>query len=121
MKRAFIVMSIAVLVSSGAMGAEPLVFTIERLQRAEVPFRDKPGHSVMVLARFSWTGSTHRWVATVVEEQCQPSATYRVGLIGGNDSSFAPNLASYADKDYEWTLGGPKPVDKLFTAMCQRR
>jgi hypothetical protein len=106
------------LASCNANAAEHL-FNIEQVERAEVPFRDKPGHSVMFLARFRWIGSTHKWVATLSAVDCSPSAAYRAGLIGAEDTSLAPHLASYADKHYEWTMAGPKPIDKLFWAICK--
>jgi hypothetical protein len=99
--------------------AQSTQFAIEILERAEVPFPDKPGKGLMVLARFHWQDSSQTLVASVPGTSCERSPDKRVGFIG-RPASSSGILTSSADKTYEWQWDGAKPTDKLFTAICSQ-
>src|SRR5687768_470941 len=112
------IMAVSLLVTLVPANAESSLFVIERIERAQVPFRDKPGHAALIYAKFRWEGSPRSWVASLDESHCAAGSKIRIGGIGWLSMSAADvGLSSYADKDYAWQWQGPKPTDQLFTAI----
>lgn len=110
-------LSVLLIISSAALAQPP--FTLQRVQSVNVPYRDKPGHAVMLAAKFQWQGQDARWVAWVTADACRRDIQFRTALIGREDTTLAGNEpASYADRPYDWALNGPTPSDQLFTAVC---